>query len=66
MLPINSAINPYLYTIADVVSKYKKGAQANKFNAGTSAKTRSTDINKSVSKSISCASDHQGDIDTHL
>ena len=24
VLPINSAINPYLYTIAEIVSKYRK------------------------------------------
>ena len=28
VLPINSAVNPYLYTIAELISKYRKQNQA--------------------------------------
>ena len=70
VLPINSAINTYLYTIADVVSKYRKSAQdktsdANKPKAGTSATSRSTEIAKTVRKSFSSTQDHQGETDAN-
>ena len=68
VLPINSAINPYLYTIADVVSKYRKGKQdktldANKPKPVTTIKSRSTDITKTQNTPESGISDHQHDQD---
>ena len=74
VLPINSAINPYLYTIADAVSEYRKGKQGETFKANKSkpvatAKSRSADITKTVNTSKSSTSDHQhgqGETDTNL
>ena len=69
VLPINSAINPYLYTIAEIVTKYRKAAQDTTLDANKSKSrtlTTSSEMIKTVSKSISSTSDHQGEADTHL
>ena len=71
VLPINSAINPYLYTIVDVVSKCRKTAQnttsdAIKSKPGALATPQSTEMVKTVSKSMTGASDNQGEADTQF
>ena len=74
VLPINSAVNPYLYTIVDVVSKYRTEKQdkrlaANKSKLAQTPKSRSTDITQTVNTSQSSTSDHQhdeGEMDTYL
>ena len=74
VLPINSAINPYLYTIADVVLKYRKAKQdktsdANKPKPVKLGTSQSKEISQSVNTSKSSTSDNQhdqGEIDTYL
>ena len=74
VLPINSAINPYLYTIADIISKYRKARQhkrvdANEFKPVITVKSQSPDIFKTESTFKSGISDHQhnqSETDTYL
>ena len=61
VLPINSAINPYLYTIADVVSKYRKTVQDK-----TLVTLQSTEVIKTVSQCINSTPGHVGETDTRV
>ena len=48
ILPINSAINPYLYTIVAVVNNWRKVARKRKTSSNQRQKARKCDKNRSV------------------
>ena len=48
VLPINSAVNPYLYTIAEVISKYRKQRREGSVQAHKSSITQEIQVNNNL------------------